>query len=361
LGGGNGRGKNSSDVSGKVIDEYTEGAHVYLDLNNNGKLENGEPNDTSDPNGDCTLYLTAEQEKCASHVSLIADVPVGAIIIKDDGSKVTIDAAFQLASPPTYDAGASLKGRHFTAITTVEYDQLASLYSCKDGPLDFYGEKKKLNTVEEKVAKELGFADKDIDLYADYVKTSDGYVQDVAHEVVEVKQQEEIVKDGLKNDDILSIKIVTKKIEGSDNWERRITSKYLGYSLVDEQTASTYNANKGDWMDKSTTKTTITGAGNQKDGELTKWTTWTEDGTCSRSDSFYIQNDDPLTYYIAEARYTYNPNSNTTKDYCLYSAETDADFTDRKVPELEIQYSPEKSDVNVVGLLNTKYEGYVAV
>lgn len=65
-GGTSGGSGSSSSASGKVIDGYVKDATVFLDLNNNGKFDSGEPNTKTNANGDYTLSPVSQGSKIVS-------------------------------------------------------------------------------------------------------------------------------------------------------------------------------------------------------------------------------------------------------------------------------------------------------
>lgn len=83
----------SKSISGKVIDGYVTGATVYLDLNNNGKLDPGEPSSITVEDGNYSLALTDKELKCSKYVPTVVFVPVGA----EDSSEGTVEEAYTMS------------------------------------------------------------------------------------------------------------------------------------------------------------------------------------------------------------------------------------------------------------------------
>ncbi|WP_323845257.1 hypothetical protein [Microbulbifer magnicolonia] len=87
-------------ASGKAIDGYIVGATAWLDINGNGVLDDDEPSALTEAGGDYSLELTEAQNSCLPYSTLYVDVPEGAI----DESEGEVQAAYQLAFPPSLDA-----------------------------------------------------------------------------------------------------------------------------------------------------------------------------------------------------------------------------------------------------------------
>ena len=88
----------TTSLSGVVADGYLSGVKVYLDLNNNGIGDVGEPSATSDANGAYTLTgITVGDE---SKYPIVAEVPATSV---DQDTSVAVGKPFTLSAP----AGAS--------------------------------------------------------------------------------------------------------------------------------------------------------------------------------------------------------------------------------------------------------------
>ncbi|WP_198673628.1 PKD domain-containing protein [Algibacillus agarilyticus] len=68
----------SVSVKGKVIDGYISGAIVYLDLNLNGELDEGEPNTVTDENGNYELILSDDEITAATTAPIRSYIGAGA-------------------------------------------------------------------------------------------------------------------------------------------------------------------------------------------------------------------------------------------------------------------------------------------
>ncbi|WNC73587.1 putative Ig domain-containing protein [Thalassotalea psychrophila] len=93
----------SVNIIGKVVDGYINGASVFLDLNNNFTLDEGEPVTVSADEGDFTLTVTGDLIEQIKRSTLVANIGEGA----DDISRRDDDFAampFKLYSFPVTDA-----------------------------------------------------------------------------------------------------------------------------------------------------------------------------------------------------------------------------------------------------------------
>lgn len=109
----------TASVKGKVIDGYVSGATIFLDINNNGLLDKGEPNTLSTSAGEYNLELNASDQLCLDYVPIIVDVPVGAI----DEDLGPVNAAYQLVLPASK---ADLhESNHITPLTTLAWDAMS--------------------------------------------------------------------------------------------------------------------------------------------------------------------------------------------------------------------------------------------
>ncbi|UJF20798.1 PKD domain-containing protein [Shewanella sp. OMA3-2] len=107
---------------GQVIDGYLIGATVWLDINNNGQLDEDEPNDVTVAGGEYSLKYNAEQQICATLVPVRVNVPVGAI----DESEGEVTSAYQLIYPPLYGQFNPEQATYITPLTSAVWDLLSS-------------------------------------------------------------------------------------------------------------------------------------------------------------------------------------------------------------------------------------------
>ncbi len=87
-------------MSGKVIDGYIFGATVFLDLNFNGVLDDGEPSAVTTEAGTYTLDLDGENADCGQYVPIVTHVPEGAIDL--DFPDTPIEEEYTMVTPPSF-------------------------------------------------------------------------------------------------------------------------------------------------------------------------------------------------------------------------------------------------------------------
>ena len=110
----------TSDASGKVIDGYITGATVFLDLNFNNALDQGEPSTVSTKRGDYRFELTEDNRRCLRYAPIVVDVPVGAI--DEDLGEVT--AAYQMVLPPALEDSTVSTSLNVTPLTSVVWSAM---------------------------------------------------------------------------------------------------------------------------------------------------------------------------------------------------------------------------------------------
>ena len=94
-GGGNTIGTSSTSFSGTAMDGYLYKATVFLDLNENGTLDAGEPTATTSETGAFTLAATQEQ---INRYKVVV-VAVAGITIDQDSPNTTVTSGFTMMSP----------------------------------------------------------------------------------------------------------------------------------------------------------------------------------------------------------------------------------------------------------------------
>ena len=94
-GGGNSSTAAQPSVSGKVVDGYLKNAQVFLDLNNNGVFDLGEPNGLTGDGGQFTLTASEAQK---SAYPIIAKVIAGQTVDMDSPNQ-TVTRDYMLTSP----------------------------------------------------------------------------------------------------------------------------------------------------------------------------------------------------------------------------------------------------------------------
>lgn len=151
--GGSGGGSTSA-ASGVVMDGYLKNATVFLDLNDNGRQDSGEPSTTTGADG--SYSLSASQADLSAH-AVIAQAVHG-VTTDMDTPNAFIGSSYSLTTP----AG---KNGVISPITTLISAKVSSGMS--------------LAAAETAVLTDLGF--NSIDLYKDYVSaaTTDATYRDV--------------------------------------------------------------------------------------------------------------------------------------------------------------------------------------
>jgi len=119
-------------ISGMAIDGYLVGATMFMDLNFNGVLDDGEPNVvTVDPQekGDdpselssWTIEIPEVHEDCGQYVPMVVHVPVGAIDL--DKSDEPIEEAYDIVYPPSFAVATDSDLINITPLTTIIWNEV---------------------------------------------------------------------------------------------------------------------------------------------------------------------------------------------------------------------------------------------
>tara|TARA_B100000700_G_scaffold208593_1_gene229298 strand:- start:51924 stop:53456 length:1533 start_codon:yes stop_codon:yes gene_type:complete len=120
-------------ISGKVIDGYVSGATVFVDINGNGQLDDGEPNGESTDAGDYTLEISEANEnveECITFAPIVVDVPVGAI----DEDLGEVEEAYTMTLPPINED--AFDSANITPLTSVLWETFQNDFALEDGNLD---------------------------------------------------------------------------------------------------------------------------------------------------------------------------------------------------------------------------------
>lgn len=115
-------GNASTTLTGKVIDGYISGATVFLDLNFNGKLDEGEPSAITGENGDFNLEVNDTLSECSQYVPTVTHVPVGAI--DSDHPDTPITEAYTMVSPPSFAMSTDEDLLNLTPLTSIVWDSV---------------------------------------------------------------------------------------------------------------------------------------------------------------------------------------------------------------------------------------------
>ena len=104
---------------GRAIDGYIEGAQVFLDINGDLSLNEGEPSSHTNSEGKFELSLNADQAQCLAYSPLVAFVPIGA----NDLDHGAVEKAYKMIRPPKImESFESLV--NITPLTTVLWNKL---------------------------------------------------------------------------------------------------------------------------------------------------------------------------------------------------------------------------------------------
>ncbi|OCH13162.1 hypothetical protein A6E05_08505 [Aliivibrio sp. 1S165] len=180
----------NNPVSGKVIDGYVVGANVFLDLNNNGLHDRGEPFNKSDENGDYKMSLSNADYECLQWVPTIVQVPVGAM----DLDLGVVTEAYEMIIPPTYDPLANSSSRHATPLTTMLWNSVSANKTSADSAVGMTCAEIKTNVNAQNIARialhdsisfvEIQYGVTEEDIYSDFVARGDVETHEKAMKIV---------------------------------------------------------------------------------------------------------------------------------------------------------------------------------
>jgi hypothetical protein len=178
----------SATLKGTAIDGYLTGATVFLDVNFNGKLNNGEPSVITGEDGSWELLATGTYAECSEYVPLVVDVPVGAI----DSDYGEVTEAYQMTYPPAFAIASDQEIKNTTPLTTVVWgtiqkelhtegekltcDNIKASYDVRERIKD------RLSEQEFRVAQRYNVTVDE--LYGDYVKSGDTNLHAIAAALV---------------------------------------------------------------------------------------------------------------------------------------------------------------------------------
>lgn len=112
----------TKSIEGVAIDGYIKGATVFLDLNYNGKLDDGEPSSITDKEGNYRLALSGSNSDCIDYAPIVVNVPVGAIDADDPENP--IQQAYQLVYPPAITVSSDEEIKFTTPLTTILWNEI---------------------------------------------------------------------------------------------------------------------------------------------------------------------------------------------------------------------------------------------
>lgn len=181
-------------ISGNVIDGYIVGATIFMDLNFNGKYDEGEPSTvTTEPTADnpgFAIEIPDVHEDCGQYVPLVTHVPVGAVDLDDPENPITEE--YYMTVPPSFAITSQQDMRNVTPLTSVVWKHIERELA-KDGEeltcesvIESETIRKgviaRLEAQEKRVAKRYNRKVKD--LYSDYVKGGDNALHGLAKSLV---------------------------------------------------------------------------------------------------------------------------------------------------------------------------------
>ena len=119
-------------ISGMAIDGYLVGATMFMDLNFNGVLDDGEPNvvtvDPADTGDDAsklsswTIEIPEVHEDCGQYVPMVVHVPVGAIDLDKPDEPIT--EAYDIVYPPSFAVATDSDLYNITPLTTIIWNEV---------------------------------------------------------------------------------------------------------------------------------------------------------------------------------------------------------------------------------------------
>ncbi|MDW3136306.1 hypothetical protein [Vibrio sp. 1288] len=193
--GGGGSGGNNDEgaratVSGKVIDGYISGATVFLDLNFNGKLDEGEPSAITGKDGGFDLEIGSSLSECSQYVPTVTHVPVGAI--DSDFPDKPIEKAYTMVSPPSFAMSTDEELLNLTPLTSIVWDSVEKELASAGTELNCESILAREQLQEEIVMRleqqELRVAQRynvTVDeLYSDYAESGDEELHQLAQDLV---------------------------------------------------------------------------------------------------------------------------------------------------------------------------------
>lgn len=186
----------SISVTGKVIDGYIQGATVYVDLNLNRKLDEGEPYATSDDTGGYSIKVLESLIAKAQTAPIRAYIGEGAVDL-DTGEEFA-DAPVLLSAPPILDL--ALNGTPTPAAVSPFTTELTerietTLEQAQQGTTDKAQVAAIMSAATQEIATEYGIEDADA-LMGDFLDASNVMAETVNKlKEVAVKRVDEMQED----------------------------------------------------------------------------------------------------------------------------------------------------------------------
>ncbi|UPR51799.1 hypothetical protein ITG09_14180 [Vibrio cyclitrophicus] len=171
------------------LEGYVAGAKVFIDINNNGVYDEGEPHSRSTKDGEYTLELTSYQAECASVVPAIVTIPENKICeeVTDEDGNVTesceVEEAYEMVIPPSYDPLAELENRHVSPLTSMLWNSIESNKEYAESSKgmhcdDILADQSSIETASNILDSQLELTSthyniSEADIYSDYVSRGD--------------------------------------------------------------------------------------------------------------------------------------------------------------------------------------------
>jgi hypothetical protein len=256
--------------NGKVIDGYVSGATVFLDLNYNHQLDDGEPNAISTQGGAYELALDETQQSCIGFAPVVVDVPVGAI--DEDLGEVT--EAYQMLLPPAFDSVSSEAALNVTPLTTALWQTLqqsndkenasktAIRLTCDQVKENPWLAVKYDQLLEDALAKLVAHYNLSAErLTADFIANDDSDASEKAQAIVATLQKslQETIKLRSENPEADYVYVTYHQSDDRDGGEDQYTEAWYRESYIATPTSSTFQLDKVTDDLQSVVKTIIYG------------------------------------------------------------------------------------------------------
>lgn len=180
-------------IQGTAIDGYLVGATVFLDLNWNGELDEGEPSSTTVEPTETTPGWTLEGEgveECLDYAPIITKVEVGVIDL--DKPNEPISEPYELIYPPKFAITGSIEDYNVTPLTTVVWQGVKSNIEASGEELSC--EKVAGNTLlQGEITNDIAFEEQAVSrrynvsiesLYSDFIADGDSELHTLAQAIV---------------------------------------------------------------------------------------------------------------------------------------------------------------------------------
>jgi|GEM_PF-4272373 len=181
-------------IKGMAIDGYIVGATVFMDLNFNGVLDDGEPSAvTIEPDAENPSFIIEVpnvHEDCGQYVPLITHVPVGAIDLDDPDNP--IEEAYDLVIPPSFALRTDEDLLNVTPLTTVIWSEVEKELKADDTELSCESiidnqhlrEDIEQRLIDQEIRVARRYNTTVTDLYSDYIAKGNSELHGLARSLV---------------------------------------------------------------------------------------------------------------------------------------------------------------------------------